>query len=220
MNKWYRVRESTDPKIIGPVNSQTAFAQTPVDSRHPLLSKNIRNTYVPDVSTVITMKPILEKKAILTDLISGSANGVGAVQLMISTRLKEILERYTDGNIQYFPLTVLYQNVEINSYWLTNAYAFNPEWVDFEKSVVRLNNYEDSSKSRDIEIETLEQFNSLVDRLSWPEAVTIKELALHCPEKDIFVLNRVTGGIGYYVSEKVKFEIEDKGCTGIDFDLV
>ena len=34
------------------------------------------------------------------------------------------------------------------------------------------------------------------------------------------MLKYVNGGIGYYVSEKLKQEIEDAGCTGIEFQPV
>ncbi|MEG2334861.1 hypothetical protein [Chryseobacterium sp.] len=34
---------------------------------------------------------------------------------------------------------------------------------------------------------------------------------------DFLTLNKVEGGIQYLVSEKLKQEIEDAGCTGIEF---
>jgi len=35
--------------------------------------------------------------------------------------------------------------------------------------------------------------------------------------EDFFALRYVSGGAGYYVSEKLKKEIETAGCTGIEF---
>ena len=36
-------------------------------------------------------------------------------------------------------------------------------------------------------------------------------------KEDFFVLNYIDGGIKYLVSEKLKQEIEEAGCTGIEF---
>jgi hypothetical protein len=34
---------------------------------------------------------------------------------------------------------------------------------------------------------------------------------------DFFILNYIEGGVGYFVSESLKIEIEKKGCSGIVF---
>ena len=39
-------------------------------------------------------------------------------------------------------------------------------------------------------------------------------------EQDLILLIKVYGGISYYVSEKLKAEIEEAGCTGIEFEPV
>ena len=38
--------------------------------------------------------------------------------------------------------------------------------------------------------------------------------------EDFFMLRYVEGGVKYIVSEKLKKEIEDAGCTGIEFQPV
>lgn len=217
---YYRINNSCDPKVIGNVNSQADHALFDVDIKDPNLSRNIFLKKIDNVETVITITPILVKKAKLTDLINGSANGLGGIQLMISNRFKEILSYQNHHGLQFFPMSIIYKDTKLDNYWLTNPYEFDMAAIDYSKSLVEIQGL-GNQPLREIKIDNLTHFEEVQSTLKLPERVFIKTVALSKNlTKDLIILRWVSGGIGYYVSDSLKQQIEDAGCTGIDFEVV
>ena len=101
-----------------------------------------------------------------------------------------------------------------------SAYEMDYESLDLEGSKFML--------MKDIFEEVKEiQFNSFSDLFKWREILAkqygqeftlrIKKLAFNTTSENVLFLNPVSGGIGYFVSDKVKTQIEQIGCTGLDF---
>jgi hypothetical protein len=213
----YRIRNSVDAKVTGNVNTQVETGIYPVHIDDPNFSDKLWFEKA-DLTKVIFPKPILHKNARLTDLISCSIMG-SSFKLLISTKLKEIFENSIHKEMQFIPATVIVKGEENRDYWFTNTYNSSPELIDFQKSEI----WKDGGASRKSETKKL-TINSYTDYLAIekeikpPVGLSIKHLALvDNIHEDFFVLHWVHGGIGYFVNEQLKSEIEAAGCTGIRF---
>jgi len=107
-------------------------------------------------------------------------------------------------------------------------YNFNQEFIDFSKCKVIYRKKDDdfevtfSAKNVEIEVNNIKEFNDYIVKAKEKlETITIEKLSLTDNiSVDFFSLKYVFGGVGYYASEKLKQEIEDAGCTGIEFQPV
>src|SRR5690606_24989746 len=89
----------------------------------------------------ITVNAILEKKAITTDLISIFCVGF-ALKLLISDKLKSIIENHRKAGIQFFESSLLHNNREIKDYWIMYTYQANPDFVDYNNSEIYLTKFD------------------------------------------------------------------------------
>jgi len=206
----YQIKTSLNSKEIGKYpQSEDSVILTTTDD--PLFTDNLRWR---KVDRYLAPKPILMKKAKLTDLIS-AVRGT-SLRLVISDKLKTILEKYS-GSMQYFYTSVIYKGEEIEDYWLTNPFEFDYDAVDYTKSIVTLRE-RTTWVDKPVIVKSADEFEELVEKIEETNlAPHIRPVHFLPPVKDFFVLSYVRGGIGYYVSEKLKKEIEDAGCTGIRF---
>ncbi|MEH6658595.1 imm11 family protein [Leeuwenhoekiella marinoflava] len=215
--KYYSIRESLDKKNVG------TYPQV-IHARHNCHvwdePKFIDKFYFTKIDfEPITSNAILEKKAKLTDLIS--SNGIGfTLKLLISGKLKKILERYSGKKYQFFQAPVIFKNELINDYWLVNSYNFNLEFIDYDKSSINVSirKKEGGTEPKSVIASNLDKFMKIVNyHKERNEIVTITKVVLKKHIKcDFFALRYVGGGL-FTVSEKLKKEIEGAGCTGIEF---
>lgn len=173
----------------------------------------------------IVANPILHPKSKFTDIIdTNSAIGFSFGKILISGKLKSILEKNKKNGLQFFQCSVFKDGVEYSDYWLLNVFEFNHEYIDFKKSTI---SYEKQSDDYNVsykieklylDLSSLSQFMEYVE-IAKPKAemVGIEKLFLNDNvSDDFFMLRYVFGGM-HFVSEKLKQEIEDAGCTGIEF---
>ncbi|KAF2518772.1 hypothetical protein E0W68_08465 [Flavobacterium salilacus subsp. salilacus] len=170
----------------------------------------------------IPVNPVLFAKANKTDLIEGG--GQLSRKILISTKLKSYLQK-NDYGIQYFRNSVFHKGIEDEEYWVVNPYESLNQFVDFNKSkiIIRRKKVGGGTYVEDLEVKDLNQFNSEIEEADKKiEIVTIEKIYLkeESLDKDFFVLQRTFGGISFVVSEKLKKEIEDAGCTGIEFQPI
>lgn len=222
---FYKITPSTDVNIIGTDSgAQAETAIYPINIWDPLHIGRWNFKEVPDY--VVIPIPKIRAKAKLTDLMAVYFNG-SSHRLTISNKLKEILDRNQHGNIQFLPLTLSHKSKSIKNYWLTNIIKFdNDEAVNYELSNVFLEGtgYKEYTK---LNINNYEEhlFERRKDRdtyLQGYRSIYIHELIFKSNIiNNIAIINFITnGGVGYYVSEKLKTEIEEAGCTGIVFEPV
>jgi len=175
----------------------------------------------------ITSNAILEKKAKLTDLISCPSIGF-SLKLLVSGKFKDILEKNRKNGIQFFKAPIIQNNIMIEDYWILNFYEFNHEYIDFQNSKISYTRKADDYKTtyntikEYINLENLEQFEAkLLEAITKEETLSIEKLNLFNQNvnEDFFMIKYVFGGL-YFVSEKLKQEIEDAGCTGIEFQPI
>lgn len=213
---YYRINESIALKAIGAFpQSQTANHFVHVNSPN-----HLRNKQIPlklEVESVSIPQPILMKKAKRTDLISVVSI---SLKLVMSNRLKTILEANIGKNdwVQFLPMTIV-DKEEIVDYWLMSVYQYSPENINFQQSEIWLK--KSVTPIKQLFINTVEEFLTLNQEIKYPESLSINKLVFHTEiNTHFFALSRVSGGVGFYVSEKLKQEIEMAGCTGLSFEKV
>lgn len=160
---------------------------------------------------------ILWKKAKITDMISVSIMGTHG-GLVISDKLKNILQKNNYKDVQFFPIGIYKNDSNIGNYWFMRFYKVSLENINFNNSEVW--EYEHTfHKIAEHKVSSKEEFLSLSNSLVYPRTIHILTVALQSNiSDDSFALNFIMrGGIGYFVSEKLKKEIEKANCTGIIF---
>jgi hypothetical protein len=212
---YYKLSPSSDTRVIGRCNQQFEKAEYPVPVDHPNFIANFFLQKV-DLRTVLAAYPKLNPYAKRTDLISGTWYS-GSPKLLISDKLKKFFEKQNHQGLQFIPTHILHNKQKILNYWFTNPYSFDNSAIDFQKSSIYLTGI-GGAILKQIKIDTEEAFNAYKNSLKIPESLLIGKLLLKNDViKDLIILQWVNSGIGYYVSEKLKQEIEDAGCTGIEF---
>ncbi|CAA7196975.1 imm11 family protein [Chryseobacterium potabilaquae] len=213
--KYYLIRPSLQKKDFGKSYPQ---AQDAIDNDRDH-SNHIEKNFGKKIDfDPLACYPIINKKGRLTDFI-GSVVNFGNLQ--ISSKLKSIIEKYTSEGIQYFRNTVLHNDLEYSNYWLLHPYQFDQEYIDFGKSEVihQQKKKEGGTVPVSVMVSSMEDFTYLSEKAREKnEMMNIEKLSLkeNIIIKDFFVLRHVSGGM-FYVSEKLKKEIEEAGCTGLEF---
>jgi hypothetical protein len=209
---FYRIEPSLDEKVTGIDDVQASSAIYPVNIWDPIYINQWGHTLIPDY--VVLPIPKIKTKAKLTDLMSVYFTG-SSYRLTISSRLKAILEKNGHGNIQFIPITIYYKKKYLSDYWLTNILSFdNENGVNYKHSLI----FERNGENKIITINNFEDFRKKQNELIWPNNLFIEKLVFNkIIDEEVCTIERVRGGAGYFVSEKLKQEIELAGCTGIEF---
>lgn len=213
MKRYFRVGHSTNEQEIGLTfpQSQKARIVGLVDGPRALSKQAIGK---PLSSDVLLPEPEVHRKAIVTDLISCVATGI---RLILSPALKSIFEKYSSpDNIEFVPVTVWKNNKKLQ-YWLSNPLTFKMDAIDYAASEIWVADF-GFSKQEKLHIQDKTTYLDTAKSLQRPKALLISIVKLReDTTTDFFLLEDVNGGIGYYVSETLKGEIENAGCTGISF---
>lgn len=168
----------------------------------------------------IPVSPVLFSKANKTDLID--KGGQLSHRIVISTKLKKILQK-NDFGVQYFHNSIIHKDIEDFEYWVVNPFQNKNEWIDIDKSFVYYRKF-NPEKIEDFKILNLTtvEFKKLLENKDMFDEIYLYQLSLfeELIDKDFFTLQSTFEGVSYIVSEKLKEEIEDAGCTGIEFQPV
>lgn len=170
----------------------------------------------------ITANAVLFDTSKPTDLID--VTGMGFTRrLLMSGKLKQILERSRNSGLQFFPSAVIHKNKTLTDYWVLNAYEADMQFIDFTNSKV----YETKNvfdKVTLLDIRTSDGFDTArehIEAKGYPFGILLDTIRI-APETttDFFILRYVEGGVKYIASENLRREIETAGCTGIEFQPV
>lgn len=215
---FYRIQHSLDNKIVG------TFGQI-IDSIPPDGWESKPN-FVQNISfrkfdgEVLTAIGLLDKKAKLTDLLSTVPVGF-APKLLVSKAFKELFENLAPSLFQFFSCDIEKKGVNFE-YWLASPLVTGWNFVDFTRSetLIRKNKPEGGTIQSIVPIDNLADFNDFVSNTHPDERwnITVEKVNV-TPEVnvDLFVLDKVDGGVGYFVSERFKQAVEVLELTGIEF---
>lgn len=214
---YYRIKRATGLDKIGDVDEQFQDAVYPVPVDHPDFLGKVFLKEI-NVEKIIPAYPKLKSKAKRTDLIGGTWYGnVG--WLLMSGKLKSIIEKEKHKGLQFVKTHITHKGKQFDDYWFTNTFNFDMDKVDFLKSELILYDFSDYSKKVPISFSDNILFENYVRQLKFPQAVIIDKIVFNTMN-NLVIIDRVSGAIGYYVSERLKDEIEYAGCTGIDFEPI
>jgi len=212
---YYQIKPLLNQKVTGIDGDQSNTGIYPNDVySNPLYILQWNFNKVPE--NIITPIPKLKSKAKLTDLLSVYNIGTGT-RLTISSKLKNILEQYQNGSLEFIPIKMLKGIREINGYWMSNALISDNDKLDFKKSEFEISN-SGISKIKDISISSFKEYTEIKSQLNYPEVLFIRKPIISKDTKNhILILKDVNGAIGYFISEFLKQEIEKLACSGVDF---
>ena len=215
---FFVIRPSTDTRVIG---------------NYPQVEEIIHNCHVWNeprfiehyqFEQVLGEEPITSNARLydsskLTDLISVS--GIGFTKrLLISDKLKNLLETHRSHGVQYFPSDVIQNGQRHTDYWVINFFESDEEHVDFMESqvVVRVHNQDGGTSKEKREIDSLGAFRKYKPNKDRKEKLFIEGVCLKKETPfDFICLPYVEGGIKYVVSETLKQKILANSCTGVEF---
>ncbi len=218
--KYFKLNESTKEAVTGKSYPQANGVYSISVDDKSWIHKEYKHFQKIEKDVRIPKAILAKKSTKLTDLLSGSGYGF-SFRLLVSNKLKEILERQKQLGIQFLQTGVFDAKGEKEyNYWLVNCFIFFPEYVDFNKSELYV---EEKGLSRGDRVycDSIEDFE-YKSKLYAPRRIRIGKYSLNesLVEYDFFVVNHVHGVIDWIVSEKLKNEIEAAGCTGIDFEEI
>ncbi|MBL7472910.1 hypothetical protein [Robertkochia sediminum] len=212
---YYRLEHSLDLNIIGDY-PQVQSSIYPSD-----LNDIINHS---EIQRIENLSPIgvLSKKAKLTDLVSAVGKGY-SLKLLVSNNLKIILEKYAIKS--EFISTMLTQGKKnFNDYFIIDCNNDRTKNIDFSKSKFSVNTrrIRIGNSTQEISIGSYHELEQAIEEAKkHRNRITIDVLAFPDNFEDhFFIIRKVKGGIGYYVSEELKSAIETSRCTGIKFTEV
>ena len=219
---YFKIYESADEKVIGmSPQISNAIYPTTFDSSNTLamlsFSKANSFTEIP--------KGTLNKKAHLSDLMSVS---FFSGQLFISHKFYNILKIPPGKGVEFLKTSLIKGHEEFKDYWIVNPYLTDYSFIDCSKCEFV---FTDSMGKIEFERVVFDSSKDFIEAhlrnreeapiIGYPKfrPLVIKRIAFKDDsEFDFFsVLGVKPSGIGYYVSERLKKEIEKQGCTGIVF---
>ncbi|OBX19680.1 hypothetical protein LX77_03724 [Gelidibacter algens] len=215
--KYYVIRNSLNRKIIGhyPQTKEIKYNCNVWDE-----PKFIEHVHFEKIDfEPITANPILYNSSKVTDLIDVVGMGF-TKKLLLSSKLKNILEKHRSSGMQFFPSSVIRNNRCFDNYWVLNMFEIDMNLIDFKNSSI----YETMNvfnKLKLIKINSISEFEEhlkIIEEKGYPHGLLIEKFNLIKNNQiDFFSILYVEGGVKYIVSEYLKKEIEDANCTGIEF---
>ncbi len=222
--KYYRIYHSTG-KDVGyypqVVHSEFSFHVDDINSSVKLAFSEANDKTLWPV-------PKLHGKAKKSDLISISSMSL-SVTLFISIKLYNILSNVQFKGVQFIKSKLITKTGQ-DEYWIVNPFLSDYSFIDVKKSEFV---YTDRMGKQEFETIVFESVDSFIKAYQQNQIdavqkgfndhhpLIIKQIAIKedCAI-DFFSISGVNGGIGYFVSEKLKNEIEFNGCTGIVFKQI
>ena len=216
--QFYEIRHSLNEKIVGSYPQAEEAKHNCNVWDEPLF---IKNFYFEKIEiTPIVSNAILKNNSKLTDLISIPVMGFSN-KLLISGKLKKIIEKYKESGIQYFQSGVYHKNRFFEDYWVMNIFEFNNEYIDFEKTEfsLRIRKKGGGTELKKININSTDELSEKIAfHKKKQEIVKAERVFIRTKINDNFFV--LKNSIKYIVSENLKKEIEESGCTGIEFTPV
>jgi hypothetical protein len=216
--KYYILKQSIDLKEIGKAGMPQieGIYEHHVDNPDYIFNAFKDHKKV-DRNVLIPKARLRLKSTKITDILSGWGHGFTG-RLLISDTLKNIIEKSKQHGVQFFYTTVFdFSGEKQFSYWLANVYIFFPEYIDYPKCEIWVATIDGKDKER-VHVVSYTDFQQKSNQYA-PREFEISKVALleNQIEYDFFALDKMPGVVSYFVSERLKNEIEKNACTGIEF---
>ncbi|HFA50978.1 MAG TPA: hypothetical protein ENJ95_18360 [Bacteroidetes bacterium] len=215
---FYKLTLSTDPKIMGKRFPQVGIKNMLEYDMNSPNSIYRANRWGKVTSSLNIPDYILRYHAKRTDILSHMSQF-----LLISDRLKELIEISPLPDTQIFKAPVLARGKQYQ-YFLFHLPKNHYKFIDFARSTFALVPFGRPVTILSPEINTLEEFEEwikeypyLIKKNPKRQKVIVDKLIFDT-DKIPYDMFRIIGPIsGYFVSERLKSAIKEKGYTGMDF---
>ncbi len=206
--KYYQLSHSTVTEEVGMTYPQSQTARESLPVNHP---QHLWQQKAGILQNVVLPEPVVHPDAKLSDLLSTTATW----RLVMSAKLKVILEKYIkEGQCQFLEMKVHYFS-ETYQYWMLNPLQFNMELIDFVNSEIWLCGA-GNTKINKLEVNDITDFENASNTFQMPERVSITSISFVSDITADFIQLRNAPSM-YYVSETLRNELIKEGCTGISF---
>ena len=206
--KYYQLSHSTVTEEVGVTYPQSQTARESLPVNHP---QHLWQQKAGILINVALPEPVVHPDAKLSDLLSTTATW----RLVMSTKLKVILEKYIkEGQCQFLEMKVHYLS-ETYQYWMLNPLQFNMEVIDFGASEIWRCGA-GNTKIKKLEGNNITDFENTSHTFQMPERVSITSISFVSDITADFIQLRNAPSM-YYVSETLRNELIKEGCTGISF---
>jgi len=206
--KYYQLSHSTVTEEVGMTYPQSQTARESLPVNHP---QHLWQQKAGILQNVALPEPVVHPDAKLSDLLSTNASW----RLVMSRKLKVILEKYIkDGQCQFLEMNVHYLS-ETYQYWMLNPLQFNMEVIDFGSSKIWLCGA-GNTKIKKLEVNNITDFENISHTFHMPERASITSISFVSDITADFIQLRNAPSM-YYVSETLRNELIKEGCTGISF---
>tara|TARA_R110001583_G_scaffold60219_13_gene179046 strand:- start:397 stop:1122 length:726 start_codon:yes stop_codon:yes gene_type:complete len=216
--KYFSIHNSLDERITGKL---------------PQVKEVVHNCHVWDdpnfidrfpfkkIETVpILSNAVLFAEAEQTDLIETGGIGFSYGSMLISNRLKNLLEKHKCHGVQFFPASLIHKNKKIENYWQSHIYDIPYGFLDFDEIDLLLKDRDENGKpiKRYLERMGKDDFLNLKESLKYPKMLFLKNLSFNEEmDLDYFFLPNMEG-TGYgIVSERLRKEMDKQNINGIEF---
>lgn len=223
--KYFSINNSFNPKVLGHYPQVKDIKQNCHVWDEPRFIEHVHFTEI-NFEPIIA-NAILYPSSKLTDLVSVTGMGF-TLKPLISGKLKSILKEVRKSHIQFFKSPIIQKDKLFEDYYILNMFENGNHFIDIKACRIRHDkkakdyNLTYNTNTEYLEFEDLNSFNvAMNEALKNEETFFIDQIYLiENVTEDFFMLNQVQGGVKYIVSEKLKQEIEDASCTGIEFQPV
>ncbi|WP_017498177.1 imm11 family protein [Flavobacterium sp. WG21] len=217
--KYYSIEPSLNTKVLGNYPQVKNIKYNCHVWDEPKFIEHVHFEKV-DFEPIIA-NAILYAKSKLTDLISVTGMGF-TLKLLISSKLKNILENKRKTGLQFFRSPIIQNDHLINNYWILNYYEISYQFLDFKNSVFFETTKFDKTNKLEINNQNafIQKQNEIAEE-GYPKGLLIDKIAIKKDNNEhFFLLQNTDNGTQYIVSEKLKKEIEEANCTGIEFQPI
>lgn len=166
---------------------------------------------------------VLHSVSIQTDFIDVFGDVGFNFGYLISDKFKKVLEKFNCYGIQLFKTYIVQQNKSFDNYWQTNIYDFPYQYIDYKKTTFL---FKDRDVNKNVMREVMSfndaaEFTTFANKVRFPKWIFFKDIFFTKEMNlDLFSLRYSEYGHKGIVSERLKKEIEDAGCTGIEFQPI
>lgn len=218
MMKYFAIEHSSNEKLIGKIPQVKEFIHhCDVDKEPKFIDRYIFEEIKiqPILSNVI-----LYSNAKQTDFIDTYGHIGFLSGYLISSKLKNILDKFNCYGFQYFRTYIIQKNQKIDNYWQVNKYDFPYQYIDFEntKFLFKDRDINKNVISKLMNFKNADEFRSFANQVRYPKWIFFEDIFFtEEMNLDFFSLRYTDGAHKGIVSERLKVEIEKETITGIEF---
>ncbi|MEC3906014.1 integrase core domain-containing protein [Tamlana sp. 2201CG12-4] len=140
----------------------------------------------------ILSNAILYAKSKRTDLIEVSSVGFSYGSMLISDKLKNLLEQFNSFGIQFFSTSIIHKENKIKNYWQTHIYDIPYDFIDFKNTDLLLKDRDENRKPIQNYLEKLdiwrEEYNNFRPHSSLGDILPNKYIEMNKNSSDSLLL--------------------------------